>query len=137
MKATDELCRLLGARGIGYKVGHTESVISGGLTVVSWQGRCGQQYDASNGSRSSKGLVYLSGMFMSPKRTVDVTLGETCHIEGPRIADTLEHDCPEFILYCDECGHGFGYIHYGENGNVWTSEVPRYCPNCGRKVFQP
>ena len=62
---------------------------------------------------------------------------DTCHIEGPRVADTLEHDCPEFILYCDQCGHGFGYVNYNDEGKAWMNETPRFCPNCGRRIWQP
>lgn len=121
MRATEKLRKLLDERGMSW------SPWDG--TTTAW----GPRDDPHMAIEDIMGTLQVTGL--TPEMAVDATLGmETCHIEGTRIADTLGHDCPEFILYCGECGHGFGYISYGENGNVWTNEPPRYCPNCGARV---
>lgn len=129
MTATEKLRKLLDERGVEWA--------NNPMMSVNGMER-GTIFDASDGRwvRVIEALdETLCASHLTPEQVIAVTFGnDTCHIEGPRTSDTLEHDCPEFILYCGECGHGFGYIHYGENGNAWTNEPPKFCPNCGRKT---
>lgn len=121
----------------GYGKGNWFSVDDGSVSLTWWENDGHEYVYIESGQIVQIGqLVEVVGE-MEPRQAVSTTVDNTCHIEGPRVANTLEHDCPEFILNCDKCGYRFGYVNYGENGSVWTSEVPRYCPNCGRKVFQP
>ena len=58
----------------------------------------------------------------------------TCRIDVLNTGDCAGYECSEYIMHCDGCGHEFGHVLYNEDGDVWMSEPPNYCPNCGRKV---
>lgn len=68
-------------------------------------------------------------------RVWQYTLGRgTCRIDVLNTGDCAGYECSEYIMHCDGCGHEFGHVLYNEDGDVWMSEPPNYCPNCGRKV---
>ena len=58
----------------------------------------------------------------------------TCHVDVLNTGDCAGYECSEYIMHCNGCGHEFGHVLYNEDGDVWMSEPPNYCPNCGRKV---
>ena len=63
------------------------------------------------------------------------TLGAgTCQVDVLNTGDCAGYECSEYIMHCNGCGHEFGHVLYNEDGDVWMSEKPNFCPNCGRKV---
>ena len=75
--------------------------------------------------------------FLTPEQAIEATLGRgTCHVDVLNTGDCAGYECSEYIMHCNGCGHEFGHVLYNEDGDVWMSEPPNYCPNCGRKVEQ-
>ena len=62
---------------------------------------------------------------------------ETCKVDVLNTGDCAGYECSEYIMHCNGCGHEFGHVLYSEDGDVWMSEPPRFCPNCGAKVVDP
>lgn len=63
------------------------------------------------------------------------TLGPgKCNVDVLNTGDCAGYECSEYIMHCNGCGHEFGHVLYNEDGDVWMSEVPNFCPNCGRRV---
>lgn len=60
--------------------------------------------------------------------------GDTCKVDVLNTGDCAGYECSEYIMHCNACGHEFGHVLYNEDGDVWMSEPPRFCPHCGRKV---
>ena len=114
MTATDDLRRLLDERGVEWEEvdGHTL-----------WWGES-DHHQASAFSSILFGeseRVHLNAM-VTPQQAIDATLGRgTCRNIDP-LRDFEDNE--EFT--CSECGYSNGY----ELG------VPRYCPNCGRRVVE-
>ena len=77
---------------------------------------------------ATKAGVLNSYICTSSERT------ETCHIDVLNTGDCAGYECSEYIMHCNGCGHEFGHVLYNEDGDVWMSEPPNYCPNCGRRV---
>ena len=92
------------------------------------------------------GKITIHGL--DPEQAIAATLGpcncsdnctngertETCHIDVLNTGDCAGYECSEYIMHCNGCGHEFGHVLYNEDGDVWMSEPPNYCPNCGRRV---
>lgn len=63
------------------------------------------------------------------------TLGRgTCKVDVLNTGDCAGYECSEYIMHCNACGHEFGHVLYNEDGDVWMSERPNFCPNCGCEV---
>ena len=133
--ATEELRRLLDERGVKWTYEY-------GIVCF------------SNGERWFKAWAYndrlmcVSTGYYTPAQAIVAMLGAcsdscnctnsertgTCHVDVLNTGDCAEYECSEYIMHCNGCGHEFGHVLYNEDGDVWMSEPPNYCPNCGRKV---
>lgn len=60
----------------------------------------------------------------------------TCHVDVLNTGDCAGYECSEYIMHCNSCGHEFGHVLYNEDGDVWMSEQPKFCPYCGRRVMK-
>lgn len=45
--------------------------------------------------------------------------------------ERADYECSEHIMRCLNCGAEFGYVLYGEDGDVSMDDKPNYCPHCG------
>ena len=119
MTATDELRRLLDERGVDHE--STEWI--DGVTV-SWQDSDGTVFCARESLSLGGPTGTLDVYRLTPSQAIDATLGRgTCHAVFEVDAMSEDDRIGEFV--CSECGETFG------DGR---DQVPRYCPNCGRKV---
>ena len=99
--------------------------------------------DASCGN----GRDFHNGAYVAIADELNATLGsynctnsertETCKVDVLNTGDCAGYECSEYIMHCNGCGHEFGYVLYNEDGDVWMSEPPKYCPNCGRRIVDP
>ena len=123
MTATEELRRLLDERGVeweGREDIHTDFTF--------W---CGV-HACETGPKPSLAVYHLT-----PSQAIAATLGAgTCRIDLLNTGDCAGYECSEYIMHCNGCGYEFGHVLYNENGDVWMSEPPNYCPNCGRRVVE-
>ena len=72
---------------------------------------------------------------MTAAQAIEATLGRgTCKVDVLNTGDCAGYECSEYIMHCNVCGHEFGHVLYNEDGDVWMSEPPRFCPNCGAEV---
>jgi hypothetical protein len=109
MTATDELRKLLDERGVEWR---DDSSIYGTRRTV-WKVD-GVTFVAAEVS----GRLKVSG-YLTPDQAIEATLGRrTCRNEC---------EATEVFFYCSECG----CAHLRNPAYV---DMPRYCPNCGRKV---
>lgn len=140
MTATDELRRMLDERGVEYECDAHESIWHNVYYErTSWNTPEGQYVEytepigakpATLGSHTDMGWDNPT-----PQQAIDATLGRgTCHIDVIDSGEIAYYCCNERIMHCNGCGHEFGHVLYDEDGNVWMSERPNYCPNCGREV---
>ena len=60
----------------------------------------------------------------------------TCNIDVIDTGERADYDCREHIMRCQNCGAEFGYVLYGEDGDVSMDDKPLYCPNCGARVMR-
>lgn len=114
MTATEELRRLLDERGVEWIHGRLSSEstawLDGNVAVVA------DEY--------GDGLLLVERK-MTPEQAVEATLGRgTCKNVGYYIDSTR--------FECSACGYN-GWTRYAAYGE---DRVPRYCPNCGRKVVE-
>lgn len=124
MTATEKLRKLLDERGVEHQ------------DVGDWKTRWHHAgawewvYDEVVTVSYTRLTVYRA----TPEQVIAATIGETCTMDRWLAEDVLEHECREYLMRCDSCGYGFGYINYNEDGSTWTDEPPKYCPECGRRV---
>ena len=63
------------------------------------------------------------------------TLGTgMCTVDVLNTGDCAGYECSEYIMHCNGCGYEFGHVLYNEDGDVWMSEAPNFCPNCGKRI---
>ena len=113
MSATEELRRLLDERGVEWdEVDHH---------TLWWGESIHHQASAySSILFGESGRVHLSAM-VTPAQAIAATLGVgTCHNESKY---------PQMFFYCSECG----CAHKRNRAYV---DMPRFCPNCGRRVVE-
>ena len=60
----------------------------------------------------------------------------TCHIDVMSTGNQADYECREHLMHCKNCGAEFGYVLYGEDGDVSMDDKPSYCPNCGARVVR-
>ena len=58
----------------------------------------------------------------------------TCETEILSTGDIADYECREHFSHCLSCGCTYGYVLYGEDGDVSMDELPQYCPHCGARV---
>ncbi len=58
----------------------------------------------------------------------------TCNIDVMTTGERADYECSEHIMRCLNCGAEFGYVLYGEDGDVSMDDEPNYCPQCGAEV---
>lgn len=121
MSATDELRALLDKRGVKY----TQTIVTEGVlfTVAT----SNEHYFIL--VRDSDAGIKMWSQYFTFEQAIDATLGPgTCH-------DTYER---LNAWQCSECGGTLLLMHndYGELTYSVDSvaAMPRYCPNCGRRV---
>lgn len=113
MTATEELRRMLDERGVEWQ-------------PSAWDVQHETFYIVENGvgfivtEFPEIGRMSLAcDMRITPEQAIDATLGRgTCHNES---------EYPQMFFYCSECG----CAHKRNRAYV---DMPRFCPNCGRKV---
>ena len=120
MTATDELRRMLDERGVEHEDDEDVTRFFGpdGFEVVMQEDIDGK-------------LDCLTPLYLTPEQAIVATLGRgTCRDKNRRF-NTWE---------CSECGatvllmfDDFGEPSYCVDG---VADVPRYCPNCGRRVVE-
>lgn len=117
MTATETLRQLLGERGV----------------ECGWSDECNDQtwwIDSdriyfAKGEGAQKTLMVLN---LTPEQAIAATLGRgTCRMELPDLRGPAYTD----VYVCSECG---GEVMVGTVMGV--SDVPKWCPWCGRKVEQ-
>lgn len=69
-------------------------------------------------------------------RIADLIDRPTCEMDVMAIGERADYECSEHIMRCLNCGAEFGYVLYGEDGDVSTDDKPNYCPNCGAEVVE-
>lgn len=131
--ATERLRKLLDERGVEYETYHDAALTE--VDAVFWQDRNGQPCSAiGNADDIPEGMLSVQ-CIISPEQAVEATLGRgTCEVDVLNTGDCAGYECSEYIMHCNGCGHEFGHVLYNEDGDVWMSEPPRFCPNCGRMV---
>ena len=60
----------------------------------------------------------------------------TCNIDVMDTGERADYDCREHIMHCKNCGAEFGYVLYGEDGDVSMDDKPKFCPGCGARVVR-
>ena len=117
MTATERLRALLDERGVEWASAHE------------WEGRTfWPNADGVNATASDYGSGLLVHAVMSPEQAVAATLVRgTCRMELPDLCGPAYTD----VYVCSECG---GEVMVGTVMGV--SDVPKWCPWCGRKVEQ-
>lgn len=58
----------------------------------------------------------------------------TCSMDAIDTGEQADYECCEYIMHCKCCGAEFGYVLYGEDGDVSMDDKPSYCPCCGARV---
>lgn len=166
MTATEELRRLLDERGVEWDYGITGSTTTefsvNGVDITFTPMRDGlecstiltpeQAVAATLGAQrptlphfwTADGTLHVEPRRM-PERVQahlggeDVTFERglgACRIDALNTGDCAGYECSEYIMHCNGCGHEFGHVLYNEDGDVWMSELPNFCPNCGKRVVE-
>ena len=58
----------------------------------------------------------------------------TCGMDAIDTGEQADYECREHIMHCKCCGAEFGYVLYGEDGDVSMDDKPKFCPECGSRV---
>lgn len=131
MSATDELCRLLTEAGVEYE----RNPWSCGAAVW-WRDSSGTMW-RSHDNEEDELLSFYAYNSVTPEQVIAATLGRgTCKVDVLNTGDCAGYECSEYIMHCNGCGHEFGHVLYNEDGDVWMSEPPRFCPGCGRRLVR-
>lgn len=129
MTATDKLRKLLDGRGVEYKKRDPMSDLPSADRETRW-GRASYREWPS-------GTTRFGATGTTPEQAIAATLGTgKCNVDVLNTGDCAGYECSEYIMHCNGCGREFGHVLYNEDGDVWMSEVPNFCPNCGRKVVR-
>ena len=88
--------------------------------------------------------VWLGVMFAELKRFGDTDrpsadaiadfIDPTCHMDAVDTGEQADYECRERIMHCSNCNAEFGYVLYGEDGDVSMDDKPKFCPECGKRV---
>lgn len=126
MTATEELRRMLDERGVEW-----EDMSIRPYACTSWRDPDGEPCTALEGADDIPNGKLSVQALLTPEQAIVATLGRgTCRDKNRRF-NTWE---------CSECGatvllmfDDFGEPSYCVDG---VADVPRYCPNCGRRVVE-
>lgn len=109
--ATDAIRAMLDERGVEYMLDQRHRELF-------WD--FGESGRARASAIGTKGLVQMIVTGLTPEQAIAATLGAgTCRNES---------EYPQMFFYCSECG----CAHKRNRAYV---DMPRFCPNCGRKVI--
>ena len=67
------------------------------------------------------------------RRLADL-IDPTCSMDAVDTGEQADYECREHIMHCSNCGTEFGYVLYGEDGDVSMDDKPKFCPECGKRV---
>lgn len=67
-------------------------------------------------------------------RLIELIGRPTCNMDVMATGERADYECSEHIMRCLNCGAEFGYVLYGEGGDVSMDDKPNYCPHCGTRV---
>lgn len=131
MTATDELRRMLDElRKLACDINEKE--IRSHSVITLNQGRYNRQFRLD---MNHDWLNAWHAEFERILQAIAATLGRgECKVDVLNTGDCAGYECSEYIMHCNACGHEFGHVLYNEDGDVWMSEKPNFCPNCGREV---
>ena len=124
MTATDELRRMLDERGVEWE--DNSPVPSMKPWKTSFTSFTGEE--VSLGCYDEPKWIMGTMVFHAPEQAIEATLGRgTCH---PVANDNLTESegTGDAWANCSECGHLLCVL------TDPSSQMPNYCPNCGRKV---
>lgn len=137
MTATDELRRLLDERGVEYETDDTQVDGNGTMYQVTYV-KEGYARTWVYEEPPDCDLLVSYNLDLGAEDAIAATLGRgECKVDVLNTGDCAGYECSEYIMHCNGCGHEFGHVLYNEDGDVWMSEPPNYCPNCGRRVVDP
>ena len=123
MTATDELRRLLDERGVEWWEGEDERKTHWRSNGLTWE-----YFNTENGD-AWLGFLGACESDISPEQAVEATLGRgECHDSNNRFNAWQCSECGATVLLMFD---DFDEPTYSVNG---VADVPKYCPNCGRKV---
>lgn len=60
-------------------------------------------------------------------------IGPMCTIDVMDTGERADYECREHIMHCSHCNAEFGYVLYGEDGDVSMDDKPKFCPGCGSR----
>ena len=131
MTATDILRARLDERWVEYEAPHA------GFTIVRTDNAVCKFYETLEEPERGVFAVVMTD-WLTPEQAIAATLGQgTCKVDVLNTGDCAGYECSEYIMHCNGCGHDFGHVLYNEDGDVWMSEPPNFCPNCGRRIVEP
>lgn len=76
------------------------------------------------------GVVHADVIF---DRIADL-IDPTCSMDAIDTGEQADYECREHIMHCSNCGAEFGYVLYGEDGDVSMDDKPKFCPECSKRV---
>ena len=129
MSTTSQIANALEESGIPFT--RVEGVANG----IEYWGLSVRHENVHAEVRECSKWVEMKAWHYTPEQFMDMLVGTgTCHVDALNTGDCAGYECSEYIMHCNECGHEFGHVLYNEDGDVWMSEPPNFCPNCGKKV---
>ena len=114
MSATDDLRRMLDERGIEHDDYDPDPRYSGPTSdrKTEWDGASFREWP--------NGTIRFGAKGTTPAQAIAATVGEgTCHNDS---------EYPSLFFVCSECG----CAHKRNRAYV---DLPRFCPNCGKRVM--
>lgn len=88
--------------------------------LLSHEGESGDRFDAA---AYADALDHLADL-----------IDPTCSMDAIDTGEQADYECRERIMHCPNCGAEFGYVLYGEDGDVSMDDKPKFCPECGKRV---
>lgn len=83
------------------------------------------------GSVPPEEIIYIN---TAPKIRMKYVPEQTCRMELCDTGEWFRPECIEEYLMCDHCKFVGYYVQVNEDANYWCA-MPKYCPECGRKVI--
>lgn len=119
--ATDRMRELLDERGVEWEALSDQQ--EGDFTITATRWHDGEGGLLTMFISEPHGSTWDFFWLPTPEQAIDATLGSgTCHNASYRLDESRFH--------CSECGFGC-WVKDVADGH---DKVPKYCPNCGRRV---